>query len=70
MLASQSPNMPTELQTVRVRRRWQEKLLLWQRAYETKIRDARREVYGRGPTREASVEAAERRWIAETTSEA
>ena len=61
--------MPTEVQTVRVRRTWLERLQLWQRAYETKIFDERREVYGRGPTRGASVEAAERSWIAEFTSQ-
>jgi len=58
-----------EIQTVRVRRTWLDKVQFWQRAYQTKIFDAHHEVYGRGPTREASVEAAERRWIATFTSE-
>jgi len=52
----------TELQTVRVRRTWLDKLQFWQRAYQTKIFDERREVYGRGRTGEASVAEAERRW--------
>ena len=47
----------TELQTVRVRRTWLDKLQFWQRAYQTKIFDERREVYGRGRTGEASVGA-------------
>ena len=61
--------MPTEIHTVRVRRTWLNKLQFWQRAYPTKIFDAHREVYGRGPTPEASVEAAQRRWIAAFTGE-
>ena len=55
--------MATELrQFVPVRRTWLDKLQFWQRAYQTKIFDECREVYGRGPTREASIEAAKRRW--------
>jgi len=61
--------MQTEIQTVRVRRTWVDKLQLWQGAYQTKIFDAHREVYGRGPTPKASVEAAEQRWIAAFTRE-
>ena len=61
--------MATEMQTVRVRRTWLDKLQFWQRAYQTKIFDERREVFGRGPTREASVEEAERRWVAEQCGE-
>ena len=38
---------------------------MWQRAYETKIWDGRREAFGRGPTPEASREAAERLWVEE-----
>jgi hypothetical protein len=57
--------MVTELQTSRVHRTWLDKLLLWQRAYETKIFDGHREVVGRGPTPEASHKAAERRWVSE-----
>ena len=55
----------TEIQTSRVHRTWFDKLLLRQRAYQTKIFDEHREVLGRGPTPEASQEAAERRWVAE-----
>jgi len=39
--------------------------MLWQRAYQTKICDELHEVVGRGPTREAAQEAAERQWVAE-----
>jgi hypothetical protein len=38
---------------------------MWRRAYETKIFDEHREAFGRGPTPEASKEAAERRWVEE-----
>src|SRR5262249_12691806 len=65
----QNSRMPTEIQTMRVRRTWLDKFQFWQRAYQTKIFDERHEVYGRGPTGEASVEAAERRWTAAFTSE-
>ena len=41
---------------------WLDRLLLWQRAYETRIFDAHRDVIGRGPTPEASQKAAERKW--------
>ena len=58
-----------EIKTSRVRRTWLEKLLLWQRAYHTKIFDEHREVFGRGPTPEASQEAAERRWVAQLVTE-
>jgi hypothetical protein len=54
----------TEVRTSRARRTWLEKLV-WKRAYETKIFDERREVCGRGPTPEASQEAAELQWVAE-----
>jgi hypothetical protein len=59
----------TQVRTSRVRRTWLDKLLLWQRAYETRIFDEHREVSGRGPTPEASQDAAERRWVAELPSE-
>ena len=49
-------------QTSRVRRTWSDRLKLWQRAYETKIWDGRREITGRGASAEASQKAAERRW--------
>jgi hypothetical protein len=58
--------VPSEIKTLRVRRTWLDKLLLWKRAYETKVSDALREVIGRGPTREASEQSALRRWNAET----
>jgi hypothetical protein len=61
--------MATESRTVRVRRTWLDKLQFWQRAYQTKIFDECREVYGRGLTREASIEAAKRRWESEQGGE-
>jgi hypothetical protein len=57
--------MVTEIRTTRVHRTWLDKLLLWQRAYETRIFEGHREVVGRGPTPEASQAVAERRWVAE-----
>lgn len=39
------------------------------RAYKTKISNDRREATGRGPTPEASQEAAEKRWVAEQAAE-
>jgi hypothetical protein len=41
---------PEEVKTVRTRRTWFEKVEMWQRAFETKIRDERREATGRGAT--------------------
>ena len=61
--------MVTEMRTNRVRRTWLDKLLLWQRAYETRIFDGHHEVIGRGPTPEASQAAAEQRWVAELPTE-
>jgi len=58
-----------QIKTCRVRRTWLDKLLFWQRAYETRIFDQHRKVIGRGPTPEASEEAAERRWVTELPSE-
>jgi hypothetical protein len=54
--------MPREIKTVRTRRTWLDKLKMWQRAYETKIRGERQEAIGRGATPDSSQEAAERRW--------
>ena len=54
--------MDPQVETRRVRRTWREKLSLWRRAYETTVSDGPREVIGRGPTREASQEDAERQW--------
>jgi hypothetical protein len=56
--------MPRETNTVRTRRTWLERLKMWGRAYETKIRDEGQEAIGRGATRETSQEAAERDWVA------
>jgi hypothetical protein len=53
-----------EIRTMRVRRTWWDKLVLWKSAFETKIKDSRREVRGRGPTAEASREAALAKWTA------
>src|SRR6476661_6996235 len=61
----QTPRM-AEVQTSRVHRTWLDRMQFWGRAYETKIFDERREVLGRGPTPEASREAAERRWLADS----
>ena len=60
----QTPRM-AQVQTSRVHRTWLDRIQFWGRAYETKIFDDRREVLGRGPTPEASREAAEGRWLAE-----
>jgi len=54
--------MDRQVETRRVRRTWLEKLLLWGRAYETKVSHGPREVIGGGPTPEASQEDAERQW--------
>ena len=48
--------MATEMRTTRVRRTWLDKLL-WQRAYETRIFDAHREVVGPRTEHEADVMA-------------
>ena len=53
----------TEVRTSRTRRTWVEKLMLWPRAYQTKIWDRHREAVGRGPTPQAAQEAAERQWL-------
>jgi hypothetical protein len=61
--------VPSEIKTMRVRRTWLDKLMLWKQAYETKVSDGPREVIGRGPTREASEQSALRRWNAEAPAE-
>ena len=58
-----------KIRTMRVPRTWRDKLVLWKRAFETKIFDSRREVRGRGPTAEASREAALTKWTELETSE-
>jgi hypothetical protein len=55
--------MKTEIQTERVHRTWLNKLMLWRRAYETKISNDRLGVVGRGPTAHASEAAALRCWV-------
>ena len=56
--------MHTEVKTWRTRRSFIDKLRGWKVAYETKMAEGHREVVGRGPTPEASQEAAQRRWDA------
>ena len=56
--------MSTQIKTWRSRRTWIERLR-WKRAYETKIFDECLEALGRGPTPEASLAAAEWRWVEE-----
>ena len=58
-----------EIRTSRARRTWAEKLMLWKRAYETKISDGHLQAIGRGSTPEAAQETAERNWVAETQRE-
>lgn len=65
MSRSQSGLMGTQVETIRVRRTLRDKLLLWRRAFETKIFDERHEAVGRGPTVEASREAAMAAWVTE-----
>ena len=60
--------MGPEMKNVRTRRTWFDKLRMWQRAYETTIRDQHYEVIGRGPTPEASQEAAKRLWLKQNIS--
>ena len=55
----------TQSVTSRVHRTWFDRLKLWRHAYQTKISDSRGEVIGRGPTPEASRDAAEWRWVKE-----
>jgi hypothetical protein len=60
--------MAPQMETRRVPRRWIEKLLLWGSAYETKIYLSFHDVIGRGPTPEASEEAAKRKWNEENSA--
>ena len=58
--------MATQIATARVRRTLRDRLLLWRRAFETKIFDERRrEAVGRGATVEASREAALTVWVSD-----
>ena len=63
MSRSQTRLMGTQIETVRVHRTLRDKLLLWRRAFETKIFDDHHEAIGRGPTVEASREAALAVWV-------
>jgi hypothetical protein len=51
-----------QVKTRRVRLTWLEVLLLWDKAYETKVSDGQQEVAARGLTAEASQIAALNRW--------
>ena len=51
--------------TVRIRRDWLDRLRGLDRLYETKLSDGPRVTYGKGPTPEASKQAALRKWDAE-----
>ena len=53
-----------EVRTSRVRRGWIDRLKGYDRLYETKVTDGERVAYGRGPSREASEQAALRNWNA------
>jgi hypothetical protein len=46
-----------------------ERLKGYERVYETEVTDGYRRVSGRGPTREASLAEAERRWLEQPDSE-
>ena len=51
-----------EVRTARIRRGWIDRLKGHARLYETKVTDGERAAYGRGPSREASEQAALRNW--------
>ena len=53
-----------DLRTSRIRRGWLDRLKGYDRLYETKVTDGERAAYGKGPTREASEQAALRNWNA------
>src|SRR4029079_5575808 len=57
-LRSHSAGMQTQVSTELVDRTWIDKILLWRRAYQTRVFDSRREAIGRGPTEDASRDAA------------
>ena len=64
-VTSRRQNLPmTQIRTSRTRRTWAEKLMLWKRAYRSKIWDGHRRATGRGPTPEAAQVAAETNWVA------
>jgi hypothetical protein len=51
-----------ESRTVRIPHGWIDRLRGFKRLYETKVTDGQRLTYGRGATREASEQAALRKW--------
>ena len=51
-----------QIKCVRVPRRWLEKLMMWNRAYETTISDGYRQTIARGPTPWTSEKEAQRLW--------
>jgi len=53
----------TEIETQQVPRTWTDMLLLWRRSYQTRSFDERHEAVGRGPTFQASREAALHDWV-------
>lgn len=53
-----------EVKTSRVRRGWIDRLKGYDRLYESRLTDGEHVAYGRGPSREASEEAALRNWNA------
>ena len=53
-----------DLRTSRIRRGWLDRLKGYDRLYGTKVTDGKRAAYGKGPTREASEQAALRNWNA------
>ena len=55
--------MQTQVETERVHRTWIDKVLLWREAYQTRVFDSQRETFGRGPTEEASRDAALKLWV-------
>jgi hypothetical protein len=52
------------VRTVRIRRRLIDRLIGFERLYETKVTDGQRVAYGRGTTRETSKQWAQRTWDA------
>lgn len=55
--------------TWRAHRNMLERLMGYEKVYETELTDGLRSVRGRGPTREASLAEAQRRWNNETDIE-
>jgi hypothetical protein len=57
----------TEIKCSRVRRSWIEKLMMWRRAYETRITEGHHEICARGPSREESQKVARKLWALRET---